>query len=250
MMSAPTALAIALLLTTIDFAAWIGIVHDGANLAAWHKRADDRIEAPVAAQSDLASYDPARLGALRYRMIGPARGGRVTAVTGVNQEPMTFYFGSTGGGVWKTTDAGITWHDLSAQAFASASIGAIDVADSDRNVIYVGTGSASIRSNVSIGKGIYKSTDAGKTWRFVGLASGASWCIRPIPISSMHPSSAIRLPMGRRAGSIARRTAARRGSACSSSPTAPAPPTSSSSPATPTSCMRRCGMDNGGRGPS
>jgi photosystem II stability/assembly factor-like uncharacterized protein len=118
---------------------------------------------------DLSSYDAARLGALRYRMIGPARGGRVTAVTGVNQEPMTFYFGSTGGGVWKTTDAGISWHDLSPHAFASASIGSIDVADSDPNVIYVGTGSASIRSNVSIGKGIYKSTDAGKTWRFSGL---------------------------------------------------------------------------------
>ena len=118
---------------------------------------------------DVSSYDPARLGALRYRMIGPARGGRVTTVTGVDQEPLTFYFGSTGGGVWKTTDAGATWRDISAQAFASASIGALDVANSDPNIIYVGTGSEAIRSNVSIGKGIYKSTDAGKTWRFSGL---------------------------------------------------------------------------------
>jgi photosystem II stability/assembly factor-like uncharacterized protein len=123
----------------------------------------------VAKAADLTSYDPARLGALRYRMIGPARGGRVTAVTGVNQEPLTFYFGSTGGGIWKTTDAGISWHDLSAQALASASMGSLDVADSDPNIIYAGTGSAGIRSNVSIGKGIYKSTDAGKSWRFSGL---------------------------------------------------------------------------------
>jgi photosystem II stability/assembly factor-like uncharacterized protein len=115
------------------------------------------------------NFDAANFSALRYRMIGPARGGRVTAVTGVPQEPSTFYFGSTGGGVWKTTDAGITWRSLGDQAFASASIGALDVADSDPNVIYVGTGSEAIRSNVSIGKGIYKSTDAGHTWRFVGL---------------------------------------------------------------------------------
>jgi photosystem II stability/assembly factor-like uncharacterized protein len=102
-------------------------------------------------------------------MIGPARGGRVTAVTGVNQEPRTFYMGASGGGVWKTTDAGITWHSISDQSFATASIGALDVADSDPNIVYVGTGSEAIRSNVSIGKGIYKSTDAGKSWRFVGL---------------------------------------------------------------------------------
>src|SRR5215208_2233818 len=103
-------------------------------------------------------------------MIGPARGGRVTAVTGVAQEPHTFYFGSTGGGVWKTTDAGYTWVNVSdSSAFQSASIGALDVADSDPNVIYVGTGSEAIRSNVSIGRGVYKSGDAGRTWQFVGL---------------------------------------------------------------------------------
>ena len=128
---------------------------------------------PLAAQmthaADVVTYDPQKWGAMRYRMIGPARGGRVTAVTGVNQQPMTFYFGSTGAGIWKTTDAGVSWRDMSAQAFASASIGALDVADTDPNIIYVGTGSEAIRSNVSIGKGIYKSSDAGRTWSFVGL---------------------------------------------------------------------------------
>ncbi len=119
--------------------------------------------------SDVAAAEQGKLAALRYRMIGPARGGRVTAVTGVAQEPATFYFGSTGGGVWKTTDAGASWRSTGDHAFESASIGALDVADSDPNVIYVGTGSEAIRSNVSVGRGIYKSTDAGKSWRFVGL---------------------------------------------------------------------------------
>ncbi|MEO8335366.1 MAG: hypothetical protein ABI664_10355 [bacterium] len=130
------------------------------------------LPAGLAAQTavaDVAEFDAARMGAMRYRMIGPARGGRVTAVTGVGQQPMTFYFGSTGGGVWKTTDAGISWKSTGDQAFASSSIGALDVADSDPNVVYVGTGSEAIRSNVSIGRGIYKSTDAGRSWRFVGL---------------------------------------------------------------------------------
>jgi photosystem II stability/assembly factor-like uncharacterized protein len=122
-----------------------------------------------AASGDVADFDQARLSGMRYRMIGPARGGRVTAVTGVNQEPHTFYLGAAGGGVWKTTDAGDSWHNVSDGAFPTGSIGAIDVADSDPNVVYVGTGSEAIRSNVSIGKGIYKSSDAGRTWRFVGL---------------------------------------------------------------------------------
>ena len=124
------------------------------------------------ARPDVADFDAARLSGMRYRMIGPARGGRVTAVTGVNQEPHTFYMGATGGGVWKTTDAGQSWHNVSDNTFPTGSIGAIDVADSDPNVVYVGTGSEAIRSNVSIGKGIYKSTDAGRTWRFVGLRDG------------------------------------------------------------------------------
>jgi len=152
------------------------------------------LHAQTPASADVATYDPARLNGMRYRMIGPARGGRVTAVTGVNQEPMTFYFGSTGGGVWKTTDAGVNWRDISAQAFASSSIGALDVADSDPNVIYVGTGSEAIRSNVSIGKGIYKSSDAGRTWKFVGLRDAGQ--IGAIVVHPTDPSTAFAAVVG------------------------------------------------------
>jgi photosystem II stability/assembly factor-like uncharacterized protein len=106
---------------------------------------------------------------MRYRMIGPERGGRVTAVTGVPSQPNTYYMGSTGGGVWKTTDAGHTWANISDGFFSVGSMGAIEVAPSDPNVIYAGTGSSKIRSNVSIGRGAYRSADAGKTWTFIGL---------------------------------------------------------------------------------
>ncbi len=115
------------------------------------------------------AYDPSLWSALRYRMIGPDRGGRVTAVTGVPSEPNTFYMGSTGGGVWKTVDAGHTWTNVSDGFFKVASMGAVEVSLSDPKVVYAGTGSSKIRSNVSIGRGIYKSTDAGKTWSFIGL---------------------------------------------------------------------------------
>ena len=115
------------------------------------------------------AYDPSLWSALRYRMIGPDRGGRVTTVTGVPSEPNTFYMGSTGGGVWKTVDAGHTWTNVSDGFFKVASMGAVEVSLSDPKVVYAGTGSSKIRSNVSIGRGIYKSTDAGKTWSFIGL---------------------------------------------------------------------------------
>ncbi|TNF72635.1 MAG: glycosyl hydrolase [Acidobacteria bacterium] len=106
---------------------------------------------------------------MKFRNIGPYRGGRVTAVTGVVGDFETYYMGSTGGGVWKTTDAGVSWKNISDKHFAVASVGAIAVAESDPNVIYVGTGSACPRGNVSPGIGVYRSTDAGKTWTHVGL---------------------------------------------------------------------------------
>nr|MCU0649718.1 hypothetical protein [Gemmatimonadaceae bacterium] len=113
--------------------------------------------------------DPALFSGLRYRNVGPARGGRVTTVTGVIQEPHTFYMGSTGGGIWKTTDAGQSWLNISDGQLPVGSMGDIDVSDSDPNIIYAGTGSDGLRSNVSIGRGVFKSTDAGKTWRAIGL---------------------------------------------------------------------------------
>ena len=129
---------------------------------------------PVNSQAQRAApagndYDSSLFQAMSYRMIGPSRGGRVTAVTGVASEPRTFYMGAASGGMWKTTDAGATWLPISDSAFAVGSIGAIDVAASNASVVYVGTGSESLRSNVSIGRGVYKSSDAGKSWTFAGL---------------------------------------------------------------------------------
>jgi len=112
---------------------------------------------------------PAAFDDLKWRLVGATRGGRVTAYSGVRQQPHTFYMGATGGGVWKTEDAGITWTPVGDGQFATGSIGSIDVAPSNPNHVWVGTGSAAIRSNVIIGRGVYKSLDAGKTWQFMGL---------------------------------------------------------------------------------
>ncbi|NIR44866.1 MAG: glycosyl hydrolase [Gemmatimonadetes bacterium] len=113
-------------------------------------------------------YDTAVYSAMEYRMVGPYRGGRSTAVTGIAEKPFTYFMGSTGGGVWKTTNAGESWENVT-DGFFGGSIGAIDVANSDPNVIYVGTGSACIRGNTSTGRGVYKSTDGGASWTFSGL---------------------------------------------------------------------------------
>jgi photosystem II stability/assembly factor-like uncharacterized protein len=115
-----------------------------------------------------ADVDPAYVGAMKWRQIGPFRGGRVVAVSGVPGDPATWYFGGVAGGVWKSTDAGASWKPVF-DAQKISSIGAIAVADSDPNVIYAGTGEACPRGNISYGDGVYKSVDAGRTWSNIGL---------------------------------------------------------------------------------
>jgi photosystem II stability/assembly factor-like uncharacterized protein len=125
----------------------------------------------AAVAGDASAIDPAQYQALKWRNIGPFRAGRTTAVAGVPDQPATFYLGSSGGGVWKTVDAGTSWHNVSDGFFDVGGIGAIAVAPSDPKVIYVGTGEASIRNQTtSPGDGVYKSSDAGKTWVHLGLA--------------------------------------------------------------------------------
>ena len=124
--------------------------------------------APAPAQTAPA-FSEDLFGGLRYRYVGPSRGGRVTAVAGHPAHPSTFYMGATGGGVWKTTDRGHNWQNLSDGFFGTGSIGAIRVAESDYNFVYVSTGSDGLRSNVIVGTGVYRSTDAGETWEHLGL---------------------------------------------------------------------------------
>ena len=113
-------------------------------------------------------FDAKLFQELRWRMIGPSRGGRTLAVVGVRGQPEVYYFGSVGGGIWKTDDAGRTWNPVF-DSQPIASIGAIAVAPSDSNVIYAGSGEADMRSSISCGNGMYKSTDGGKTWAHIGL---------------------------------------------------------------------------------
>ena len=113
-------------------------------------------------------FDPKLFQELRWRLIGPSRGGRALAVAGVRGQPEVFYFGSVGGGIWKSDDAGRTWNPIF-DSQPIASIGALAVAPSDSNVIYVGSGEADMRSSISYGNGMYKSTDGGKSWAHIGL---------------------------------------------------------------------------------
>ncbi|MEO7042251.1 MAG: glycoside hydrolase, partial [Gemmatimonadaceae bacterium] len=124
---------------------------------------------PVTARAQ--AIDPSMYSALQYRMIGPFRGGRTVGAAGIPDQPNTFYVGVNNGGVWKTTDAGRTWNPIF-DAESTGSIGTLAIAPSDPNIIYVGSGEGLRRPDLSTGNGIYKSTDAGKTWRHLGLRDG------------------------------------------------------------------------------
>ncbi|MFM9076581.1 MAG: WD40/YVTN/BNR-like repeat-containing protein, partial [Bacteroidota bacterium] len=140
---------------------------------------------PAVAASTATAVDFEKTFAgLQYRCIGPTRGGRSTAVAGIPSKPNTFFMGTTGGGVWRTDDSGITWNNITDGQISVGSIGAVRVAPSDPNVIYVGTGSADPRGNISIGKGMYRSTDGGKTWTEAGLVKGGQ-----IGRIEIHPSN-------------------------------------------------------------
>src|SRR5713226_3979806 len=122
-----------------------------------------------ARQPMMSSVDPALFNGLHYRLVGPSRGGRVTTVTGVPSQPKTFYMGVASGGLFRTTDGGATWVPITDGKVPLGSTGCVAVADSNPNVIYLGTGSDDVRSNVSTGRGIYKTMDGGQTWKFIGL---------------------------------------------------------------------------------
>ena len=135
-------------------------------------------ESSLSQKSNDSKYD-----ALEYRLIGPFRGGRSAAVTGVPGKPNLFYFGASGGGVWETNDGGRQWKNISDDYFGG-SIGSIVVSEDDHNVIYVGGGEKTVRGNVSSGYGIWKTEDAGKSWVHMGLKKS-----RHIPRISVHPKN-------------------------------------------------------------
>ncbi|WP_457619028.1 WD40/YVTN/BNR-like repeat-containing protein [Lutibacter sp.] len=137
----------------------------------------------VNAQNTVSKFNEEFYKSLEWRNIGPFRGGRSAAVTGVANKANLYYFGATGGGIWKTTDAGNTWSNIS-DGFFGGSVGAIAVSESDNNVIYVGNGEVTIRGNVSSGDGMWKSVDAGKTWQHIGLNKS-----RHIPRVRIHPKN-------------------------------------------------------------
>src|SRR5438094_2813558 len=126
---------------------------------------------PLTAQTSVraGSVDPAYFRTLQWRNIGPNRGGRSIAVAGSSARPFEYYFGAVGGGLWKTTDGGVTWAPITDGQIKSSSVGAVAVAESDPDIVYIGMGEVELRGNVMQGDGVYKSADGGKTWMHVGL---------------------------------------------------------------------------------
>jgi len=115
------------------------------------------------------ALDPALVTAFKWRSVGPDRGGRSIAVSGVKGRPREAYFGAVGGGLWKTTDGGAKWAPVTDGLITSSSVGAVAVSESNPDIVYIGMGEACIRGNIMAGDGVYKSTDAGRTWTNMGL---------------------------------------------------------------------------------
>src|SRR5436190_17768526 len=126
------------------------------------------------AAAPVGAIDTSLFAALHWRSIGPNRGGRSQAVAGTAARPLEYYFGATGGGLWKTTDGGQTWRSVSDTAFKTSSVGAVAVAPSNPDVVYAGMGETELRGNIIQGDGVYKTADAGKTWTPVGLEKTAA----------------------------------------------------------------------------
>ena len=157
----------------------------------------------VVAQFALAQpVDPSLTSGLRWRMIGPFRGGRSNAVAGIEGQPSTYYFGSVGGGVWKSTNGGQTWEPIF-DGQPIASIGALAVAPSNPNILYVGTGEADFRSDLTYGDGMYKSTDGGKNWKNVGLRDSRH--IARVLVDPQNPDAVLVAALGEAYGPNAER---------------------------------------------
>jgi photosystem II stability/assembly factor-like uncharacterized protein len=142
---------------------------------------------PGASTSSAVALDSVLLKTYRWRSIGPDRGGRSIAATGVKGRPREAYFGAVGGGLWKTTDGGVSWSPVTDGQIKSASVGAVAVSESNPDVVYIGMGESCIRGNIMAGDGVYKSTDAGKTWTQVGFDGGGKQNISKIRVHPTNP---------------------------------------------------------------
>ena len=139
-------------------------------------------------------YDPSLFNGLRWRSIGPDRGGRSIACAGSTARPFEYYFGATGGGLWKTIDGGLTWKPVTDGQIKSSSIGAVAVSESNPDVVFIGMGETELRGNIMQGDGVYKTTDAGKTWAHVGL--GDTHAISRIRIHPANPDVVVVSALG------------------------------------------------------
>jgi hypothetical protein len=192
-------------------------------------------------------YPDSLFATLKWRSIGPNRGGRSIAVAGSTARPHEYYFGATGGGVWKTSDGGTTWRPVADQFLKTSSVGALAVAESNPDIVYVGMGETQLRGNVIQGDGVYKSIDGGKTWTHVGLSDTQT--IARILTSSTSRRSGNRTRRARTGGSSARRTAAAPGNGSCSTIRSPVRSTCRWIRTIPTCCTPPCGRSSGRRIP-